>query len=99
MHEWQALSEASSFLFEAQHWEALEIRVLEWFAARGVHAADPAELLEASEDRHKRSLSLHNSHRLSHRPALSSRIKMLSHLHITLDYRPAAAPPRLTDSC
>jgi hypothetical protein len=60
-----------------------------------VRAADPEELRYAMEDRYNRSLSLRSSHHIIHKPTLSKRVKMLSHLHINIE---PAAPNRLNDS-
>jgi hypothetical protein len=85
-------------VIEAEHWQAVEERVLGWLAARGVRAGDPEGLLESIEDRYKRSMSLRSSSHINYKPTLSKRVKILSQLHINLE--PQQPPPaRLTDSC
>lgn len=64
--------------------------------------ADPQEMLQAAEDRFKRSLSALSSNKLAFKPSLSKRRKMLSHLHINLGPLPSLpSPPTqgMAESC
>lgn len=68
-----------------------------WFDRKGVKASSPQEIFEREEDRYKRSISMKSCAHINEKPSLSKRVKLLSSLHINLDFE-HLAPPKLADS-